>query len=61
MYYYGRVLAEKKVLEMVVNMPYHQVCQHVHVIERLCYCCYICYTYMLYIYVIHICYTYCLN
>ena len=48
--------------EMAVNTPFHHVCRHVHVVERLClcltlisihHCLYNCY--------IHICYKYCLN
>ena len=38
MYYYGRFLAEKSIGEMVADTPFDQVCRHVRVVERLCFC-----------------------
>ena len=52
----------KKVLEMVVNTPFHQVFQHVHVVERLCFCLtLINIHHCLYSCYIHTCYKYSLN
>ena len=53
---------KKSIGEIVANTLFDQVCRHVRVVERLCFCLtlinihhclYICYK--------HICYTYCLN
>ena len=50
---------KKSIEEMVVNTPFHQVCRHVRVVERLCFCLTLinihhCYTIVTYIYVINI-------
>ena len=50
---------KKGIEEMVVNTPIHQVCRHVRVVERLCFCLtkktfIIVYTIVTYIYVINI-------
>ena len=29
---------KKSIGEMLVNTPFHQVCRHVHDVERLCFC-----------------------
>ena len=61
MYYY-EFLPKKSIEEMVVNTHFHQVCRHVCVVERLCFCLtLINIHHCLYKCCIPICYKYCLN